>query len=137
MCPIAMYCASVQLSTGRNLRGFKCFGDVLHRFVRRDRDARWERRDKRASLRPSRRAYDSHVGSIRAVAEVLARDRLNLRDVHHAIDRLRFEAGLPPPLSVLVTSDVRARTSVRTHALSTYDRLQSPKGEPDDDDAVF
>jgi transposase len=70
----------------------------------------------------------------RAVAEVVARDRLRLRDVHHEIDRLRYEAGQPPPLSVPVTSDVRASTPVRTHALSTYDRLQSPKGEVDDDD---
>jgi hypothetical protein len=73
----------------------------------------------------------------RAVAEAVARDRLQLRDLHHAIDRLRFEAGLPPPLSVPVTSDARARTPVRTHALSTYDRLQSPKGGSDDDDGVF
>jgi hypothetical protein len=73
----------------------------------------------------------------RAVAEVIAHDRLHLRDVHHAVDRLRFEAGLPAPLSVPVTSDVRARTSVRTHALSTYDRLQSQKGDVDDDDTIF
>src|SRR5271170_2409448 len=64
----------------------------------------------------------------RAVAEVVARDRLHLRDVHHEVDRLRFEAGLPVPLSVPVTSDVHARASVRTHALSTYDRLQKRKG---------
>ncbi len=68
----------------------------------------------------------------RAVAEVVLRDRLHLRDVHHEVDRLRFEAGLPMPLSVAVTSDVRARTSVRTHALSTYDRLQNTKGDGDD-----
>ena len=68
----------------------------------------------------------------RAVAEVVLRDRLHLRDVHHEVDRLRFEAGLPAPLSVVVTSDVRARTSVRTHALSTYDRLQNTKGDGDD-----
>ena len=72
----------------------------------------------------------------RAVGEVVARDRLRLRDVHHEIDRLRFEAGLPTPLSVTVTSDARALTPVRTHALSTYDRLQNPKGG-DDDDALF
>jgi len=72
----------------------------------------------------------------RAVAEVVARDRLRLRDVHHEIDRLRYEAGLPTPLSVPVTSDARANTPVRTHALSTYDRLQSPK-EGDDDDVIF
>ncbi len=71
----------------------------------------------------------------RAVAEVVLRDRLHLRDVHHEIDRLRFEAGLPAPLSVAVTSDERARTPVRTHALSTYDRLQNTQG--DDDDSVF
>ena len=53
------------------------------------------------------------------------------------IDRLRYEAGQPTPLSVPVTTDVRALTSVRTHALSTYDRLQSPKGEVDDDDILF
>lgn len=69
----------------------------------------------------------------RAVAEVLARDRLRLRDVHHEIDRLRYEAGLPAPLSVPVTTDVRASAAVRTHALSTYDRLQRAKGESDDD----
>ena len=68
----------------------------------------------------------------RAVAEVVARDRLNLRDVHHEVDRLRYEAGLPPPMSVAVTSDVRALAPVRAHALSTYDRLQNPKGEDDD-----
>lgn len=71
----------------------------------------------------------------RAVAEVVLRDRLRLRDVHHEVDRLRYEAGLPAPLSVPVTSDVRARAAVRTHALSTYDRLQNPKG--DDDDTLF
>ncbi len=68
----------------------------------------------------------------RAVAEVVARDRLSLRDVHHEVDRLRYEAGLPPPMSVAVTSDVRALAPVRTHALSTYDRLQKPKGQDDD-----
>lgn len=73
----------------------------------------------------------------RAVSEVLARDRLRLRDVHHEVDRLRYEAGQPPPLSVAVTSDVRAQTAVRPHALSTYDRLQSPKGGCDDDDGIF
>jgi len=72
----------------------------------------------------------------RAVAEVVLRDRLRLRDVHHEVDRLRYEAGLPPPLSVSVTSDARASTPVRTHALSTYDRLQNPKGG-DDDDSIF
>ncbi len=70
----------------------------------------------------------------RAVTEVVARDRLRLRDVHHEVDRLRYEAGLPPPLSVPVTSDARASTPVRTHALSTYDRLQKTKGGDDDDD---
>ncbi len=73
----------------------------------------------------------------RAVAEVVLRDRLHLRDVHHEVDRLRYEAGLPTPLTVGVTSDPRASTSVRTHALSTYDRLQNPKGESDDDDNLF
>jgi hypothetical protein len=76
----------------------------------------------------------------RAVAEVVLRDCLRLRDVHHELDRLRFEAGLPAPLSVPVTSDVRARAAVRTHALSTYDRLQTPSPSPkggDDDDSVF
>ena len=76
----------------------------------------------------------------RAVAEVVARDRLKLRDVHHEIDRLRFEAGLPPPLSVQITTDVRANTPVRTHALSTYDRLRAPdstKGDDDDLASVF
>jgi transposase len=68
----------------------------------------------------------------RAVAEVVARDRLSLRDVHHEVDRLRYEAGLPPPMSVPVTSDARGLAPVRTHALATYDRLQNPKGDDDD-----
>jgi transposase len=73
----------------------------------------------------------------RAVARVVLHDRLRLREVHHEIDRLRFEAGLPPPLSVPVTSDARALTPVRTHALATYDRLQSPRGDDDDVDPLF
>ncbi len=59
----------------------------------------------------------------RAVAEVVAHDQPNLRAVHHVLDRLRHEAGQPPPLSVAVTSDARASVQVRTHALSTYDNL--------------
>ena len=65
--------------------------------------------------------------------EVVARDRLSLRDVHHEVDRLRYEAGLPPPMSVPVTSDARALAPVRTHLLASYDRLQKPKGDDDDD----
>ena len=54
---------------------------------------------------------------------------LRLRDVHHEIDRLRYEAGLPTPLSVPVTSDILCKHA-RAYActVSTYDRLQSPKG---------
>jgi transposase len=59
----------------------------------------------------------------RAVAEVVAHDQPNLRAIHHVIDRLRHEAGQPPPLSVAVTADARATAHVRPHALSTYDRL--------------
>jgi hypothetical protein len=33
ICSIAMYCASVQFSTGRNGRGFNRFGAALHRFA--------------------------------------------------------------------------------------------------------
>jgi len=73
----------------------------------------------------------------RAVTEVIARGRLRLRDVHHEVDRLRYEAGLPPPMSVPVTSDTRALAPVRTHALSSYDRLQNHKGDDDDLDSVF
>ena len=59
----------------------------------------------------------------RAVAEVVERDQLQLRAVHFAIDRLRYEAGLHPALSVPVTTDARASAIVRPHALKTYDRL--------------
>jgi hypothetical protein len=69
----------------------------------------------------------------RAVAEVVARDRLQLRAVHHEIDRLRYEAGLAPPLTVPVTADARASAHVRPHALSTYDRLGGAKGGSDED----
>lgn len=58
----------------------------------------------------------------RAVADVIARDQVHLRAVHFALDRLRYEAGLGPALTVPVTDDVRANTHVRPHALSTYDR---------------
>ncbi|XXY47518.1 IS21 family transposase [Sorangium sp. So ce269] len=66
----------------------------------------------------------------RAVAEVIAHDQPHLRAVHHALDRLRHEAGQPPPLSVPVTTDARAAVHVRPHSLSTYDRLHEPS-EPE------
>jgi hypothetical protein len=75
----------------------------------------------------------------RAVAEVVAQDQPNLRAIHYVLDRLRHEAGQPPPLSVAVTSDARAALQVRPHALSTYDRLANQDGakggDDDDDDA--
>jgi transposase len=70
----------------------------------------------------------------RAVAEVVVRDQMNLRAVHHVLDRLRHEAGQPPPLSVPVTTDARAAVQVRPHSLSTYDRLHGVDEEADDDD---
>jgi transposase len=69
----------------------------------------------------------------RAVAEVVGHDQPHLRAVHHALDRIRYEAGLPPPLSVPVTHDERAAVNVRPHALSTYDRLHDDQGGDDDD----
>jgi transposase len=69
----------------------------------------------------------------RAVAEVVGHDQPHLRAVHHALDRLRYEAGLPPPLSVPVTTDTRAAVHVRPHPLSTYDRLHDAGGGADDD----
>lgn len=65
----------------------------------------------------------------RAVAEVVARDQLQLRAVHHEIDRLRYEAGLQPPLTVPVSSEIRANMQVRPHSLATYDRLHVAGGE--------
>jgi hypothetical protein len=61
----------------------------------------------------------------RAVAEVVAGGQLELRAVHFALDRLRYEAGLAPPLTVAVTDDLRANSQVRPHELSTYDRLHA------------
>jgi hypothetical protein len=72
----------------------------------------------------------------RAVAEVVGHDQPHLRAVHHALDRLRHEAGLPPPLSVPITTDERAAVHVRPHALSTYDQLHGSndaEGGADDD----
>src|SRR5262249_34897442 len=69
----------------------------------------------------------------RAVAEVVGHDQPHLRAVHHVLDRLRHEAGLPPPLSVPVTTDERAAVHVRPHPLSTYDRLHDAEGGADDD----
>jgi hypothetical protein len=67
----------------------------------------------------------------RAVAEVVARDHLQLRAVHHELDRLRFEAGLAPALTVPVTTVASAKVQVRSHALSTYDVLHTD-GASDD-----
>jgi transposase len=61
----------------------------------------------------------------RAVAEVVGLDQPHLRAVHHALDRLRREAGQPLPLSVPVTTDARAAVHVRPHALSSYDQLHT------------
>jgi len=70
----------------------------------------------------------------RAVAEVVAHDQMNLRAIHHVLDRLRHEAGQPPPLSVPVTTDARAAVQVRPHELSTYDRLhQRPNNDSNAD----
>jgi transposase len=72
----------------------------------------------------------------RAVAEVVGHHQPHLRAVHHALDRLRQQAGQPPPLSVPVTTDPRAAVHVRPHALSTYDQLHGssePEGGTDDD----
>jgi transposase len=69
----------------------------------------------------------------RAVAEVVQRDQLHLRAIHHEIDRLRYEAGLAPALTVPVTTDARAGAHVRPHALSTYDRLHGEEGDTDGD----
>lgn len=63
----------------------------------------------------------------RAVAEVVAQDQPKLSAVHHVLDRLRHEAGQPPPLSVPVTTDARAAVHVKPHALSTYDRLHGAR----------
>ena len=71
--------------------------------------------------------------SLRPLAEIVARDQLTLRALHHEVDRLRYEAGLAPPLTVPVTADLRARTQVRPHALSTYDRLHTGRGDADED----
>ena len=69
----------------------------------------------------------------RALAEVVAKDQLTLRALHHEVDRLRYEAGLDPALTVPVTADLRARTQVRPHALSAYDRLHVDHGGADED----
>jgi transposase len=69
----------------------------------------------------------------RAVAEVVGHDQPHLRAVHHVLDRLRYEAGMPPPLSVPVTRDERAAVHVRPHPLATYDRLHDGEGGVDDD----
>jgi hypothetical protein len=67
----------------------------------------------------------------KAVAEVVARDQLQLRAVHHELDRLRFEAGLAPASLVAVTTEPAAKVHVRPHALSSYDRLHAQGGNDD------
>jgi len=70
----------------------------------------------------------------RAVAEAVARDHLHLRAVHHELDRLRYEAGLQPALTIPVSTDARANTHVRPHSLASYDRLHKPKTEGSNED---
>lgn len=65
----------------------------------------------------------------RAVVEAIARGQLHLRAVHHELDRLRYEAGVGPVLSVPITSSEKANVQVRPHALSSYDRLLEDKGD--------
>jgi transposase len=69
----------------------------------------------------------------RAVADVLARGQLKLSAVHFAVDRLRYEAGLQPALTVPVTDDLRANAQVRPHSLATYDRLHDDGGDHEGD----
>jgi transposase len=68
-----------------------------------------------------------------AVAEVVAHDQMHLRAIHHVLDRLRHEAGLPPALSVPVSTDARAAVHVRPHALSTYDQLHDATHTEEED----
>ena len=69
----------------------------------------------------------------RAVAEVVAQDQLHLRAVHFALDRLRYEAGLAPPMTIPVSADTRANMHVRSHSLASYDGIaQIAKDEASD-----
>ena len=78
-------------------------------------------------LRPlSRRlvGVDLSAGMLeRAVAEVVAQDQLHLRAVHFALDRLRYEAGLAPPMTIPISADTRANMHVRSHSLASYDGI--------------
>ena len=68
-----------------------------------------------------------------AVAHVVSLGDLRLRAVHETLDRIRFEAGQMPMISVPITTYENAKAQVRPHALSTYDRLsRSSKGHDDE-----
>ncbi len=59
-----------------------------------------------------------------ALREAVERDTAHLGAVRQLLDQRRHRLAEPPPLSVAISDDPRVRAQhVRTHDLSTYDRL--------------
>jgi transposase len=66
-----------------------------------------------------------------ALVETLERDAVHLGAVRQVLDRRRSERGLPPPITIPVTSGQHRDLVVTPHPLSTYDALNK---EPRHDD---
>ena len=58
-----------------------------------------------------------------ALVETLERDAVHLGAVRQILDRRRSQRGLPPPVTIPVTSGEHRNLVVTPHSLSTYDAL--------------
>jgi hypothetical protein len=59
-----------------------------------------------------------------ALVEVLEHDAVHIGAVRQVLDKRRSEHGLPPPVSIPLTSDEHRDLVVVPHSLATYDALK-------------
>jgi len=60
-----------------------------------------------------------------ALVEVLEHDAVHIGAVRQVLDKRRSELGLPPPVTVALSSDEHRDLVITPHALSTYDALKT------------
>jgi transposase len=83
------------------------------------------------------RLLDTHGPSNleQAIAEAVERDAPHLAAVRQILDRMRHERGQPPAIAVRLPDDPRLRQlSVRPHALTDYEQLQTETSDDDKTD---
>ena len=59
-----------------------------------------------------------------ALVEVLEHNTVHIGAVRHVLDKRRSELGLPPPVTIALSSDEHRDLVITPHALSTYDALK-------------